>query len=63
MNFLPHRNRHTKLDKMRRQKNMSQMKEQDQTTVRDLSKTERSNMLDREFIAMIIKILTDRKRG
>ena len=37
---------------------MSQMKEQDKTTARDLSKTEMGNTSDREFKVMIIKILT-----
>ena len=43
---------------MSRQNNMSQMKEQDKTTARDLSEMEISNMPDREFKVMLIKILT-----
>ena len=53
----PNRNRHRQLDKMWRQKNMPQMIEQDQTTARDLSKMDVSNMPDGEFKVMIIKIL------
>ena len=37
---------------------MSQMKEQDNFTARDLSKMKISNMPDREFKVMVIKILT-----
>ena len=37
---------------------MSQMKEQDKITARDLSYMEISNMSDKEFKEMIIKILT-----
>ena len=43
---------------MRRQRNLSQMKEQDKAMARDLNETNISNMLDREFKAMIIRILT-----
>ena len=38
---------------MRRQKNLSQIKEQDKTMARDLSETYMSNMPDREFKATI----------
>jgi len=43
---------------MRRQRNMSQMKEQDKITARDLNEMEINNVPDREFKEMIIKILT-----
>lgn len=45
----------TETDKMRRQRNLSQMKEQDKAMARDLSET--------EFKVMIIKILTGLKNG
>ena len=41
-----------------RQRNMSQMKEQDKLTAGDVSETEMSNIPDREFKVMMIKILT-----
>ena len=41
-----------------RQRNLSQMKEQDKATTRDLSKIDTSNMPDGEFKATIIRILT-----
>ena len=43
MTFLTQRNRHRDLDKMRRQRNLFQMKEQDKAMARDLSKTDISN--------------------
>ena len=43
---------------MGRERNKSQMKEQDKTTGKDLSKMEIRYMPDREFKIIIIKILT-----
>ena len=43
---------------MRRQRNLSQVKEQDKATARDLNETDISNMPNGEFKAMIISILT-----
>ena len=40
---------------------MSQMKEQDKITARDLCEMDVSNMADREFKVMVIKILTGLK--
>ena len=42
---------------MRKQRNMSQMKEHNKITARDLNETEISSRPDREFKIMIIKIL------
>ena len=56
--FLTYRNRHRDLDKMRRQRNVSKMKEQDKAMVKDLCETDISNMSEREFKLMIIRILT-----
>ena len=44
------------MDKMQEQRNLSKMK-QDKATVRDLSRTDRSNMADKEFTARIIRTL------
>ena len=46
---------------MRRQRSMSQIKEQDKITLRDLNEVEINNMPDRELKVMIIKILNLRK--
>jgi len=58
MTFLTQRIRHRDLDKIRRQRNLSLMKEQDKAMVRDLSKRDISNMPDRESKVMIIRIIT-----
>nr|XP_060490223.1 phospholipid-transporting ATPase IB-like [Panthera onca] len=44
-----HGNKHRKLDKMKRPKNMYQMKEQDKVTEKDLNETEISNMPNKKF--------------
>ena len=43
---------------MRRQRNLSQMKEQDKAMAGDLRETDINNIPDREYIVMVIKILT-----
>ena len=43
-------------DKIRIQRNVSQMKEDDKITVRDLSETDISNIPDRKFKVIVIKI-------
>ena len=43
---------------MRRQRNLTQKKEQDKATAGDLSKTDISNVPDGEFKATIIRIFT-----
>ena len=44
---------------MPKQRNLSQMKEQDKVKDRNLSETDISNMPDGDFKATIIKILTE----
>ena len=63
MTFLTQRNRQKDLEKMRRQRNSPQIKEQDKAMARDLSDEDISNMTDREFKVMIIRILTGLKNG
>ena len=57
LTFLTQRNRHRDLDKMRRQRNLSQMKEQNMTIVRDLTETDEGICL-MDIKAMIIRTLT-----
>ena len=57
MHFLTRTNRHGEADQTRKRRHLSEINEQDEATARDLSKTDISHMLDREFKAMIIKIL------
>lgn len=64
MTFLTCRKRYKELDKMRGQRSLFQMKEQNKAMGRDLSKTDVSNMPDVEFKVMIIRVLTGlEKRG
>ena len=44
---------------MRRQRNMTQMKEQNKTPGKELSETERSNLSDTEFKTLVIRMLKE----
>ena len=44
---------------MRRQRTMSQMKEQIKTLEKELNKMETSNLLDAEFKTLVIRILSE----
>ena len=55
--FKTRRLRNTELDKMRKQRNMSQMKDKT-IRVKELNELEISNMADKECKVMIIKIPT-----
>ena len=48
---------HRKLDKMRQQRNMSQMKEQGKTPEEQLSEVEIGNLLEKEFRIMTVKMI------
>ena len=43
---------------MRRQRNMSQMKEQNKTLEKSLNKMETSNLLDTELITLVMRMLS-----
>ena len=43
--------------KVRRQRNMAQMKEQNKTLERELNEMERSNLSDAEFTTLVIRML------
>ena len=47
---------------MRRQRSLSQVKEENKATARDLSEIDISNLTNREFKAMIIRILPGLER-
>ena len=51
--YLIHRNKHREAAKMRRQRNMTQMKEQNKTPEKELKKMETSNLPDAEFQTVI----------
>ena len=44
---------------MKRQRNMSQMKQQNKTSEKELNKMETSNLLDAEFKTMVIRIFNE----
>ena len=56
------RNRHRDIDKIRKQRNLSQMKEEDKATARDLNETGISNTSDGNFKMMIIRKLLGKKK-
>ena len=56
---LIHRDKHRKAAKMRRQRNMAQMKEKNKTTRKELNKMEISKLTDSEFKTLVIKMLKD----
>ena len=49
--------KHRKLDKMRQQRYMFQMKEQDKTSEKQLSEVEIGNLSEKEFTIMITKLI------
>ena len=44
---------------MRRQRNVSQMKQQNKTPEKELNKMETSNLLDAEFKTLVTRMLSD----
>ena len=56
-----HRNKHKEAVKMRRQKNMAQMKEQNKTLEKELNKLETSNLLDARFKTLVIRMPSEFK--
>ena len=57
--YLIHRNKHREAAKMRRQRNMAQMKEQNKTPEKELNKMETNNLSDAEFKTLVIKMLNE----
>ena len=52
-----HRNKHKEAAKIRRQRIVAQMKEQNKTTEKELNKTEISNLSDAELKTLVIRML------
>ena len=50
---------HRKIDKMKRQRAMYQMKEQDETPEKQLNEVEIGNLPEKEFRIMIVKMIQD----
>ena len=57
--YLIHRNKHREAAKMRRKRNMAQMKEQVKTPEKERSKIEISNLSDAEFKTLVIRRLKE----
>ena len=57
--YLIHRNKYREVAKMRKQRNMSPMTEQNKTLEKALNKMETSNVLDEEFKTLIIRMLNE----
>ena len=57
--YLVHRNKHKEAAKMRRQRNMAQMKEQIKTPEKGLNKMQISNLSDTEFKTLVIRMLRE----
>ena len=57
--YITHRNKHREAAKMRRQRNMAQMKEQIKTPEKEINEMEISNLLDTEFKTPFIRMLKE----
>ena len=57
--YLIHRNKHREAAKMRRQRNMAQMKKQIKTLGKELDKMEISNLSNVEFKTLFIRVLKE----
>ena len=57
--YLAHRNKHREAAKMRRQRIMVQMKEQNKTPEKELNKVEVNDLSDAEFKTLVIRMLKE----
>ena len=55
--YLIHRNKHREAAKLRRQRNMVQMREQNKTPEKELNKSEMAKLSDAEFKPLVIRML------
>ena len=53
---------HRKIDKMKRQRAMYQMKEQDKTSEKELNEVEIGTLPEKEFRIMIVKMIQDLRK-
>ena len=61
--YLRHRNQHRELRIMKKQGTMFQTKEQDKSPETNLNKIEMSDLPDREFKIMVMKMFTEVRRA
>ena len=59
MKFVSEKEEHRKIDKMKRQRAMYQVKEQDKTPEKQLNEVEIGNLPEKEFRIMIEKMIQD----
>ena len=57
---VPDRNKNRKAAKLKRQRNMAQMKEQNKIPEKELNEMETANLSDAEFKALVIRMLEER---
>ena len=57
--YLMHRNKHREAAKLRKQRYMAQMKEQNKTTEKELNKKEITNISDAEFKTLVIRMFKE----
>ena len=57
--YLIHRNKHREAAKLRGQRNMAQIKEQNKTPEKELNEKEIANLSDAEFKTLVIKMLRE----
>ena len=57
--YIIHRNKHGEDNKLRRQRNVAQMKEQNKTPEKELNETEIINLSDAEFKTLVIRMLRE----
>ena len=57
--LLDKRNKHREATKMRRQRNMAQRKEQFTTLEKELNKMDMSNLSDKEFKTLVIRMVKE----
>ena len=57
--YLIHRNKHREAATIRRQKNMTQMKEKIKTPEKELNEMDVSNLSDAEFKTLVIRMLKE----
>ena len=57
--YLIHRNKHREVAKLRRQRNMDQMKGQSRTPEKELNETKIANLSDSQFKTVVISTLRE----
>ena len=59
LTYLIHRYKHREVGKMRRQRNMFQIREHDTSSVKELNETEINDLPNQEYKLRVMRMLTD----